>query len=41
MQELKKIHGPELEDPRSVPFNVDGSVCFERRHPAWLTIVSS
>jgi hypothetical protein len=23
MQELKKIHGPELEDPRSVPFNVD------------------
>jgi hypothetical protein len=20
---LKKIHGPELEDPRSVPFNVD------------------
>jgi hypothetical protein len=22
-QELKKIHGPELEDPRSVPFNVN------------------
>jgi hypothetical protein len=22
-QELKKIHGPELEDPRLVPFNVD------------------
>jgi hypothetical protein len=21
--ELKKIHGPEREDPRSVPFNVD------------------
>jgi hypothetical protein len=20
---LKKIHGPALEDPRSVPFNVD------------------
>jgi hypothetical protein len=23
MEELKKIHGPKLEDPRSVPFNVD------------------
>jgi hypothetical protein len=23
MEELKKIHGPELEDLRSVPFNVD------------------
>jgi hypothetical protein len=23
IQELKKIHGPELEDPRSVPLNVD------------------
>jgi hypothetical protein len=22
-QELKKIHGPELEDSRSVPFNID------------------
>jgi hypothetical protein len=22
-EELKKIHVPELEDPRSVPFNVD------------------
>jgi hypothetical protein len=22
-QELKKIHEPELEDPRLVPFNVD------------------
>jgi hypothetical protein len=24
-QELKKIHGPELEDPRLVPFNVDAA----------------
>jgi hypothetical protein len=24
-QEFKKIHGPELEDPRSVPFNVDAA----------------
>jgi hypothetical protein len=23
MQELKKIHGPELEDPMAVPFNID------------------
>jgi hypothetical protein len=23
MKELKKIHEPELEDPMSVPFNVD------------------
>jgi hypothetical protein len=23
MDELRKIHGPELQDPRSVPFNVD------------------
>jgi hypothetical protein len=22
-EELKKIHRPELEDPRSVPFNID------------------
>jgi hypothetical protein len=21
--ELRKIHGPQLEDPRSVPFNID------------------
>jgi hypothetical protein len=26
MEELKKIHGPELKDPRSVPFNID-DVC--------------
>jgi hypothetical protein len=25
LQELKKIYGPELEDPRSVPFNIDGA----------------
>jgi hypothetical protein len=24
-EELKKIHMPELEDPRSVPFNVDAA----------------
>jgi hypothetical protein len=24
-QELKKIHGPKLEDLRSVPFNVDAA----------------
>jgi hypothetical protein len=24
-QELKKIHGPKLEDPRSMPFNVDAA----------------
>jgi hypothetical protein len=24
-EELMKIHGPELEDPRSVPFNVDAA----------------
>jgi hypothetical protein len=23
IEELRKIHGPRLEDPRSVPFNVD------------------
>jgi hypothetical protein len=23
IQELKKIHGPELEDPRLVPLNID------------------
>jgi hypothetical protein len=22
-EELKKIHGPELKDPRLVPFNID------------------
>jgi hypothetical protein len=24
-EELKKIHGPELEDPRLVPFNVNAA----------------
>jgi hypothetical protein len=23
MEELRKVHGPELQDPMSVPFNVD------------------
>jgi hypothetical protein len=23
MKELRKIHEPELQDPRSVPFNID------------------
>jgi hypothetical protein len=23
MKEMRKIHGPELQDPRTVPFNVD------------------
>jgi hypothetical protein len=23
MKELRKIHGPEVQDPRSFPFNVD------------------
>jgi hypothetical protein len=25
MKELRKVPGPELQDPRSVPFNVDVS----------------
>jgi hypothetical protein len=25
MKELKKIHGPEVQDPRSVPFTVDSA----------------
>jgi hypothetical protein len=25
MEELKKIHEPEQEDPRSVPFNIDAA----------------
>jgi hypothetical protein len=32
-QELKKIHGPELEDPRSVPFNVDVAYALGRGTP--------
>jgi hypothetical protein len=24
-EELRKIHGPELEDPRFVPFNIDAA----------------
>jgi hypothetical protein len=25
MEELRKIHGPDVQDPRSVPFNVDAA----------------
>jgi hypothetical protein len=25
MEELRKIHGPELQDPRSVPVNIDAA----------------
>jgi hypothetical protein len=32
-QELKKIHGPELEDLRSVPFNVDTAYAVGRGSP--------
>jgi hypothetical protein len=32
-QELKKIHGPKLEEPRSVPFNVDAAYASGRGTP--------
>jgi hypothetical protein len=32
-QELKKIHEPELEDPRLVPFNVDTAYASGRGTP--------
>jgi hypothetical protein len=33
MEELRKIHGPELQDPRSVPFNVDAVYATVRGTP--------
>jgi hypothetical protein len=33
MEELKKIHGPQLEDPRSVSFNIDTTYAADRGTP--------
>jgi hypothetical protein len=33
MEELKKIHGAEVQDLRSVPFNVDATYA---RYPKWM-----
>jgi hypothetical protein len=33
MEELKKIHGLDVQDPTSVPFNVDGAYATGRGTP--------
>jgi hypothetical protein len=33
MEELKKIHGAEVQDLRSVPFNVDATYATDRGTP--------
>jgi hypothetical protein len=34
-QELRKIHGDDLEDPRSVPFNLDDAYVADGGTPHW------
>jgi hypothetical protein len=33
MEEMRKIHGPQVQDLRSVPFNVDAAYAMGRGTP--------